>query len=101
MPKQVLGIQRGAQRPANLTAVAATLVAVFTHFMADEGARCGTANGAYRAAEDGITGNAADHGADASAHLGVGGVGCTTTQCQGRSASGREKNVTDFHGEIP
>ena len=69
MPKQVLGIRRGAQRPANLTAVAATLVAVFTHFMADEGARCGTANGAYRAAEDGITGNAANHGADASAHL--------------------------------
>ena len=101
MPKQVLGIRRGAQRPANLTAVGATLVAVFTHFMADEGAGCGTADGAYGATEDGIPGNAADHGSDASAHLGVGGVGCTTTQCQGRSAGGREKNVTDFHGEIP
>ena len=73
----------------------------FTHFMADEGARCGAANGAHGAAEDGITGNAADYGADASAHLGVGGVGCTTTQCQGRSAGSRKKNVTDVHGEIP
>jgi len=69
--------------------------------MADEGAGSGTADGANRAAEDGVTGNATDHGADASADLGVGGVGCTTTQCQGRSAGSRKKNVTDVHGEIP
>jgi hypothetical protein len=69
--------------------------------VADEGAGCGTANGAHRAAKEGVAGYAADHGADTGAQLGVGGVGCTTTQSQGRSAGGRKKDVTDVHGEIP
>jgi len=77
------------------------LIAVFTDFMADEGTGSGATNGAHRAAKHGITSSAPDHGANAGADLGVGGVRCATTQGKGCSAGGRKKDVTDFHGKSP
>jgi hypothetical protein len=77
------------------------LVAVFTDFVAHQRAGCGTANGPYRAAEDGIACDAAYDGTDAGTHLGIGGVGGTTTQGKGRGAGGRKEDVTDFHGKSP
>jgi hypothetical protein len=77
------------------------LVAVFTDFVADEGASRRAANGAHGAAKHGIASNPADYSADAGADLGARGIRSATTHCQGRSAGGRKKDVTDVHGEIP
>lgn len=77
------------------------MIAVFTDFMADEGACSGATDGADRAAKHGVTSYAPDDGADTRADLGTRGVGSATAQGKGCGAGGRKKDVTDFHGKSP
>ena len=73
-------------------------VAVLADFIANQCARCGAAHGAQSATKDGIACNSTHGRTCTSANLGAGGVGRASTQGQGCSAAGSDKERSNVHG---